>query len=448
VAALVRFVPALANTTTTAPDGAVLAAAIVLAAASAVIFSVAPAWRASAGATRRLSLRGASSDPGISRVRIVLVTVQIALAIMLVIGATVLLSSLVRILQVDPGFDPGGVATFSVTLPEGRYADYEQRAVFFQQVFEQLSALPGVISVCAINEVPFDSQGRLTYVPEGQSRLIGAQPRTITPSCVDVLRLRLLTGRSLTGAEPGRVALVSRLFARSAWPDQDPVGRRLHVGTRDGALIDIVGVVDDALQGAPDEARLPQVYELMGADTPFEPSRVLLRTVVPLDRIAPRIRDAVRRIDPLQPVAGLRTLDDLRSASLSGRRFQLGLLSAFAAAALLLAAVGIYGLLHQIVTQRSGEIAIRLALGATPSSVVQLVMRSAWLSVAAGATLGLCGAFATSMLLRRLVFGVSPTDPTLYTVATLALIVVALVAAWLPARRAAAIDAVAALRRD
>jgi putative ABC transport system permease protein len=426
------------------PDTAVVAVALALAFIGAVLSGLAPAWRATAGATRALWLRGDGSDAGTSRIRLTLVAVQISLAIVLMIAATVLISSLARVLRVDPGFDPSGVIAFDLSMT--RYDSHQQRAALFDRVSGELRALPGVTAVCSINEVPFDAEGRMTYVPEGQVRPVGAQPRTISPECFDVLRLRLLSGRRFDAHEPNRVAIVSRRFAQAAWPGQDPLGRRAHLGTVKGVLLEVVGVVDDLLQDALDGPRAAQVYEPAGAEAAFPTRRVMFRTSGPADALLPSVPAAVRRADPLQPVARLRTLDNLMGASVSGRRFQLVLLTAFAIVALVLAAVGIYGLLSQVVAQRRSEIGIRLALGAAPSSVVRLVMRSAWIAVGIGTAAGLAAALAASVLLRRFVFGVSPTDPALYLGTTVFLLAVALAAAWLPARRAARIEAIDALR--
>jgi putative ABC transport system permease protein len=429
-------------------DLPVILCAVGLAAISALAFGIAPAWRATAGARGSLSPRGATPDRSASRIRHALVAAQVAVTLVLVVGATLLVTSLVKVLRVDPGFDPANVIAFDVSLPAQRYASYEQRAGFFAQVFERVRALPGVTAVCAINEVPFDSQGRMTYVPDGTSRAVSAQPRTVTPACFDVLRLRLLAGRTFDARETARVAVVSRQFAERAWSALDPVGRRVRVGTREGAVVEVVGVVEDARQGSLDGPRTAQVYEIMRDRTPFEPSRILVKSAVPREAIADALRGAVRAVDPQQPVARMRTLDELRSASLAGRRFQLTLVSLFALAALVLASTGIYGLLNQIVAQRRREIAVRLALGAPPASVVALVMRSAWITVVAGAALGVGGAIAASAVLRRIVFGVSATDPALYLGATLALMAIALGAAWLPARRAAGVDAITVLKGD
>jgi putative ABC transport system permease protein len=429
------------------PDFAVFGVGVTLAILSTLLSATMPAWRATGGAADQLRQRNWSGDRATSRIRTILVTAEIGLAIVLVIGASLLIMSLMRVLRVDPGFDPRGVLAFDVSLPQERYPEWIHRDRFFKTVFDELSAIPGVTAVCAINEIPFDAEGTMTYVPEGQSRAVGALPRNVTPGCFDVLKMRVIRGRGFRAHEPARVGIVTENFARSAWPGEGPIGLRVHLGTAAGDLIEIVGVVEDSLQRTLDGRPAPQFYEVMSAVSAFQPSRVLLRTAVAPESVAPAVRAAVRRTDPSQPVARLRSLETVVGASVLGRRFDLLLLSSFAIMSLVLAAVGIYGLLAQVVAQRTGEIGIRLALGATGSSVVRLVMRSAWLSVGCGAGLGLAGAAAASQLLRRFMFGVSPTDPRVYLAAAVGLASVALLAAWLPARRAARVNPTIALRR-
>ena len=430
------------------PDAAVAGVGVALAIVCTLLSATAPAWRATGGASTHLRQRSVSSDRATSRIRTMLVTAEIGLAIVLVIAASLLVLSLVKVLRVDPGFDPRGVLAFDVSLPSERYPGFSDRDRFFKAVFQELSAIPGVTAVCAINEIPFDAEGTMTYVPEGQTQTqaVGALPRNVTPDCFDVLKLRVIRGRSFRAHEAARVGIVTDNFARSAWPGENPIGLRVHLGTETGDLIEIVGVVEDSLQRSLDGRPAPQFYEVMSAVSAFPPSRVLLRTGIAPDSLAPAVRAAVRRVDPLQPVARLRTLDTVVGASVLGRRFDLLVLSSFAITALVLAAVGIYGLLGQVVAQRAGEIGIRLALGATGGSVVRLVMRSAWLSVACGAALGSAGAALASQVLRRFMFGVSPTEPRLYVAAVSVLAAVALVAAWLPARRAARVNPANALK--
>jgi putative ABC transport system permease protein len=428
------------------PDAAVAGVAVALAILCTLLSATAPAWRATGGAATHLRQRSLSSDRATSRIRTMLVTAEIGLAIVLVIAASLLVLSLLKVLRVDPGFDPRDVLAFDVSLPYERYAGFSDRDRFYKAVFQELSAIPGVTAVCAINEIPFDAEGTMTYVPEGQTRAVGALPRNVTPDCFDVLKLSVIRGRSFRDHEPTRVGIVTNNFARSAWPGESPIGLRVHLGTETGELIEIVGVVEDSLQRSLDGRPAPQFYEVMSAVSAFPPSRVLLRTAIASEAVAPAVRAAVRRVDPLQPVARLRTLETVVGASVLGRRFDLLVLSSFAITALVLAAVGIYGLLGQVVAQRAGEIGIRLALGATGASVVRLVMRSAWLSVACGAALGSAGAALASQVLRRFMFGVSPTEPRLYVAAVSLLAAVALVAAWLPARRAARVNPANALK--
>ena len=438
--------PAVFRAIDQGPGLAVAVVGAALAVVSTVLSATLPAWRATGAASGQLGQRQSTGDRGTSRIRLGLVTAEISLAIVLVISASLLVVSLMKVLRVDPGFEPQGVLAFDVSLPQTRYQDFSARQQFFDGLFREIRSVPGVTSVCAINEVPFDANATMWYIPQGTTKPVTALPRTVTPECFDVLRMALVAGRPFKTSEPVRSAVVTANFARAAWPGDDPIGRRIHIGLPNGPLIDIVGVVEDSYQGALDRNRVPQVYELMTEAAAFTPSRVLVRTTVDPGSVSGPVRAAVRRIDSLQPVARLRLLEDIVGASTASRRFELVLFSSFAVMALVLAAVGIYGLLAQIVAQRSGEIGIRLALGATGASVVRLMMRSAWISVALGAVLGLAGARLASELLRSFMFGVSPTDPRLYAAAAVALSTIATIAAWLPARRAARVSPTSALR--
>jgi putative ABC transport system permease protein len=438
--------PAVNRAIAEGPDAAVAALGVTLAVVSTILSATLPAWRATAAAARGLGQRQSTGDRATSRIRLGLVTAEIGLAIVLVTCAGLLVASLTKVLRVDPGFEPQGVLAFDVSLPQTRFADFTAREQFFEAVFREVRGVPGVTGVCAINEVPFDANATMWYIPEGATKPVTALPRTVTRECFEVLRMAVVAGRPFGAREPGRSAVVTANFARAAWPGGDPIGRRVHLGVPDGPLIEVVGVVEDSLQGALDRHRVAQVYEVMTGSAAFTPSRVLVRTAVAPSSAAAPIRSAVRRVDPLQPVARLRLLEDIVGASTASRRFDLLLFSSFAVMALVLAAVGIYGLLAQIVAQRSSEIGIRLALGATGASVVRLVMRSAWISVALGAVLGLAAARLASGLLREFMFGVSPTDPRLYFAAAASLAAIGTVAAWLPARRAARVSPASALK--
>jgi predicted permease len=348
------------------------------------------------------------------------------------------------VLRVDPGFDPSGVLTFDITSP----FKYEERQRLLTDVFRETTALPGVTAACAISGVPFDETFNMTYVPDGETKPVGAFPRTMSPGCFDVLRLRLVAGRRFDDHETARVGIVTQSFAKSAWPGRNPIGQRVHLGIPTGALIDIVGVVADSLQRSLDARPYPQFYEVASEQAAFPLASVMLRTSVPPASLFNAVRGAVRHVDPAQPVARLRVLEDMVGASTAERRFDLGLFGGFAAVALVLSAIGIYGLFAHLVAQRRSEIGIRMALGAAPGAVVRLMLRRAWLAVAIGLTVGLAGAYATSGLLRSYVFGLSPTNPAIYAGVAVSLGAIGILAAWFPSRRAAAIDPVSSLRES
>lgn len=257
----------------------------------------------------------------------------------------------------------------------------------------------------------------------------------------------MLRGRTFTTRDVQRAAIVSESFASRAWPNGDVIGRRVHVGLKEGPLLEVIGVAADTRHRSLTDRVAPVLYEVSVEGVPFDVSRVLARTAVPPASLFQGVRAAVRRVDPDQPVANLRTLNDLRTATVAGRRLDLTLVALFTAMALVLSAVGIFGLLAQSVAQRTREIGVRLALGATPGSVVALVMRAAWASVAIGAAVGLGAAHYASRLLQSFAFGISPTEPWLYAGVFTGVAALALSAAWIAARRAARIDPVRTLNQ-
>jgi len=306
--------------------------------------------------------------------------------------------------------------------------------------------VPGVEAACAINVIPFDETFNMTYVPDGHTVPVGAFPRTVTPGCFDVLRLRLVAGRLFTDREATRVGVVTQSFAAQAWPKQSAVGQRVHLGVADGAIIEIIGVVADSLQVSLERRPYPQFYEVASEQSAFIPTSVLVRTSVPPASLFQGTRAAVHRIDPDQPVARLRVLEDLVGASTAERRFDLSLFGGFAAIALVLAAVGTFGLFAHVVEQRTTEIGIRMALGALPGGVVRLILRRAWLAIGVGLTAGLAGAYEISNLLRHFLFNLSATDVRVYIGVAATLGAIALLAAWIPSRRAARVEPVEVLR--
>jgi predicted permease len=422
-------------------DVVVVLYTIGLALIAALLFAIAPAWRASGRANTWLRQRATTADRPATAARAALVGGQIALAVVLLVGASLLVSSLSRVLDVSPGFDPAGTLAFDLSIYSSRLESDAKRVAFYDDVAESLRALPEVTGACATSAIPFDGDPvTMTYVPDGETRLISALPRTIEGDCFSLLKVQLRRGRSFAAREPTRVAIVTESFAASAWPGQDPIGRKLHVGVPGGDLIEVVGVVSDSLQQSLERAPSPQVYEQASEKMTFRPTSMLVRSSVPPDTLFAAVREAVRRIDPDQPVARLRTLEAIVSQTTSPRRFNLTLLGGFAGIAFVLAVVGIVGLQHETLAERRGEIGIRLALGATTSAVVRLVLVRALASVTIGLAVGLGGAWLASRLLTHQLYGVRATDPAMYAAVALALGAAAVLAAWLPARRAARVD--------
>jgi putative ABC transport system permease protein len=424
--------------------GYTLLIAIAAGAASAIV----PAWRATRPA-RAEALRGrSSSERAGARIRATLVTAEIALATVLLVSATVLVASMIRVLRVDPGFESSGVIAGNLRLPPARYTDIDARTLFFNQVFERLNGVPGIEASCVTNSIPFETAATMTFVPEGTETMIGALPVTVSEGCFSALRIQLLRGRLFDANESTPVAVVSEGFARKAFQDIDPLGRTIRIGLPTGDPLTIVGVVEDTRRVSLEAAPWAQVYQLAAQSTSFWPDRLLIRTSGPPERFVSAMQGAIRDIDPAIPLANIRTLDQVASRSLAPRRFTLQLLGGFAVIALVLAAIGIYGLLSELVAQRRSEIGVRLALGAEPRAIVGLVTAGALRAVAIGIVLGLAGAWAASQLIRQFTFQVSPSSPWVFAGTAVLLTVVACVAAYVPARRATRIDPIVALRAE
>lgn len=440
---------AVAPSVTPHPDLPVVLFSLGLGLASAVVFSLAPAWRAADTASHWLRQRGTDGDRKTARTRSGLVVAQVASAFALIVGATFLMTSLYNIRGVDPGFRSDGVLAFDVTAPMNRELQrdrFAEGAAFFRAVAAEVGAIPGVTSVCATNELPFDPQFNMTYVPDGATSPVGAFPRTVTPDCFTTFGIAIKRGRGFSTNESSRVAIVTETFAARAWPDQNPIGQRLHEGVAEGALIEVVGVAADTREMSLERRPYPVVYEAWTEKASFPPQRVAVRTAMPPASLFPAVKSAVRRAAPDQPVARLRALSDMVDRSLAGRRFNLMLLGSFAGVALLLAVVGVYGLLSQIVAQRTREIGVRLALGATTGSVVRLMLVQAGTALAIGLPIGLGAAIGGARMLQQFFFGVSVSNVGVYAGVAALLAISVVVAGWLPARRAAHVDPSSSVR--
>lgn len=460
---LVRFGPAgIPRLDQTAIDTGVLTFTAAISVGVGVLFGIAPALLGARvnvhGALKQAGTRaslGAAGRLG----RQALVVGQLAMAVMLLIGAGLLVRSFVRVAGLDPGFRAPQVMTAVVSLSPLRYRDPARQAAFFEEVVRALEGVSGVRSAAVTNSLPltgindqggFTVEGRPAPAP-GEDGPQANRPR-VSPGYFDTMGIRLLDGRRLdehdrVGAHA--VAVISELAARTYWPDVSPLGRRLAVSWTDAGpeWREIVGVVESTRHFGLEAPQKAEIY-VPQAQSPSPIMMLVVRTVGDPAAVVPAIRAAVTRVDPEQSVFAFQTMEELLERSGARRRFQTALVSVFASFALLLAAVGVYGVMAHRVAQRSREIGVRLALGARPRDVVALVLRSGMALTAAGTIAGLAGAAALSRTLSSLLFGVSPLDPATYAGVAAALVLVAGASAYVPSRSAAKVDPLVTLRDE
>ncbi|MCP4659088.1 MAG: ABC transporter permease [bacterium] len=439
-------------------DGRVLAFTLVVSVATGLLFGMAPvlqslrsnlvdalkdAVKGSAGLDRR-RLRGA------------LVVGEIALALVLLLGAMLFLQTFYRLTVADPGFDPHGVVSFDVTLPEAAYPEKAQRAAFFEQLLERLEALPGVTS--AATTLPLLGGWQNSVIAEGQEppapgEQLSSEIYRVSPGLFDTLGLRLVRGRLLDehdreGGKP--VAVIDQLYADTFWPGEDPIGRRSKFGTdpaNDQPWFEVVGVVNHVKSYGVNEDSRMQLY-LPSHQARFPFATVLIKTASDPRQLMPLLGDEVLAVDANQPITRLETLEAMMARRVIGERVVAGFLVAFAGLALVLAAVGIYGVTAYSVTQRHREIGIRMALGARSADVLRLVMAQGLWLVVLGVTFGLALAIPATSLIAGQLYGVGPRDPVTLIGVPLVLALVAVVACALPARRASRVEPVVALHYE
>jgi len=420
---------------------------------------IVPALRIERGATAAgLHGTGAASATARSGLSALLVAAEVALSIVLLTGAALLLRSLAALWNVDPGFRTKDVVSFRIDLPRRRYTE-PAAARFFQLAEENLAALPGVESAGAMSWLPLggsaagtDYRRADTPAPRPENAVF-ADVRIVTPGFFRTAGVPVLRGRSFgpqdSASAPLR-AVVSAALVRESFGGRDPVGSQLRVGWgsgRDGEVVEIVGVAGDARFVSLDGPVAPTIY-LPQEQQPERFMTLLARGPASPASLAPAIRSVIRRLDPELPVAELRPMEEVLADSLKQPRFFSTLLGVFSALALVLAAIGVYGLLHYTISRRTREIGIRIALGGRPLDVFRLVMARGMAPVAAGALLGVAGAVAAGRVLKSLLFGVAAADPWSLGGALGLLVGAALLACALPARRAARIDPAVALRTE
>ena len=463
---LLEFVPAgvprLAQVNLDLP---VLGFTMLISLGTCLIFGLVPAWHASKPDLHTaLEQSGRTSGPGTSRLRFrqLLVVFQVSIAVMLVIGAGLLIKSFWLLQQVDPGFKAEGVLSADLSIPRSKYADPSQINNFHDQVLDRISAVPGVKSATIAYDDPLHSNWLDSFQIEG--RVASADGESLTanfmpvgPDYFDTVGVRLAAGRKFTPQDdqdhPG-VAIVNESFARHYFPNDSVLGQRMKPSppgriwnNQRLTTFEIVGIVHD-VKFAGLEAPSEPAYYLPASQAPLADMAILVRTSVDPLSLVGAVRQAVLSVDPNQPISNINTLEKVVDDSIAQRRLNMLLMGLFGGLAMLLSAVGIYGLLSHAVTQRTQEMGIRMALGAQVGDVLKLVLRQGMMLALAGEAIGLIAAFALTRLIRGLLFGVTPNDATTFIVVAGVLTIVALLACYLPARRATKVDPLIALRYE
>jgi putative ABC transport system permease protein len=386
-----------------------------------------------------------------------LVAAEVGLSLVLLVGAMLLLQSFARLQRVDPGFNPRGVLTASVALNAARYREPSQSVAFFRQFLEELHRTPGVVAAGITSSLPLSGHNQGAYVL-GESGAVTRPEdapvtwfRRVSAGYFRSMEIPLLRGRLFDAVEernPGTV-IVNQEMAARYWPGEDPIGRRMRGAARDpraaGPWLTVIGVVGNVHHMALDAASEPEMY-LPYVATPVRTATVSVRTTLDPQSLAPVLAGAARAIDREQAVSAVRTLESAVYDAAASQRLSTALLGVFAALAVVLAVVGLCGVTSYLVDQRTHEIGVRMALGASRADVLRLVLREGMMPTAVGVALGLAGAAAATRLMGAMLFGVSAWDPLAFAAGPFVLVIGALAGIWLPARRATAIDPLAALR--
>jgi len=406
-----------------------------------------------------------AADSGGSRTRNVLVISEVALSLMLLIGAGLLIRSLWVLHNVNPGFDASRVVTMAVSLPTGKFVEPAQQISYFGRVLDRVRTLPGVQSAGLIDSLPLSDDGSHQPISiEGRpaaamADLPEVEVRLISPGYMSSMHIPLVSGRDVDDSDvagrPGAV-LISESMAKFFWPNEDPIGKRLTLYFFPTLTREVVGVVADVKISAMNETQpeptlyypFAQMSAARGENWNSFGMNLAVRTNAAPLSVVPAITGAVREIDAEVPLLNIRTMDDSVSASLSPARFTMLLLGAFAGLALLLAVVGIYSVMSYSVSRRTNEIGIRVALGASRGNVLLLVVRQALLLALIGSAIGIVGALALSRLMASQLYGVQPTDPITFVTVAALLMIVSLAASYIPARRAMRVEPTIALRYE
>jgi putative ABC transport system permease protein len=439
-------------------DGGVLLFSIALCVVTGVVFGIVPALQAARKglqSTLKEGGRGSSDGAGRGRFRGMLVVAEVGIALVLMTGAGLLIDSFARLMKVNPGFVPKGLMTFPISLPPSRYSQPQQQAEFYRELLEKVTTVPGVLSAGATSFLPLSGGVRFVFFcAEGRACLgIGKDPliamRQVSPEYFDAARTPLLRGRvfsdqDVAGSLP--VVIVNETTAKRYWPDQNPIGKRL-ANSRDMIQREIVGVVADVKFNALNSASSEEMY-LPLAQSPWAVMTLVVRSEGNSQPLVAAVRAKISGIDPSLPVSGILSMEDVVATSVAQPRLITQFAGVFAGFALLLAGVGIYGVMAYSVTLRKQEMGVRVALGAGPADILKLVVgQGMWLTMA-GVVAGVVASLMLTRLLASLLFGVHAIDVTVFGGAAVILVAVAFVACYLPARRATEVDPIVVLRTE
>jgi putative ABC transport system permease protein len=430
-------------------DFEVLAFCVAATLLSALLSGLVPALRSANADVQdglKESAKGSSSGSA-NRLRRLLVTAEIALSVVLLCGASLLIHSFVKILDVQPGFDTTNVITARISLPSTRYSK-ANAAVFWDKLLKHVSALPGVESAAIQTALPMSGSNTSSFI-RVSGRGTNSDQLGVSGGVFDALRIPLLSGRNFDGRETGKalpVAVVNRAFAEKVFPNQNPIGRKFDGGPVDG-VTRVIGVVGDIRYDGLREPAPPMMY-FSYLQYAVDSASLVVRTRQNSSGLANELRAVLHSLDAELPLGSVKPLADYVNGSLATRRFLLGLLSAFAALAILLAAIGLYGVLAFSVEQRTREIGIRVALGAARRQVLGSVFRECSVVAMAGLATGLCGALWASSLLKAFLYGVSGADYLSYVTAAYLVLIIAALAALFPALRAIRVGPATALRYE
>ncbi len=437
-------------------DWAGAGCALLLAVMATLLAGAAPAWMAARTPPQEVlhsESRLATESRSSKRMRRILVAVEVAVSVALVLMTGLLTTSLLRLLHVDRGFEAARIATAMVDLPSNSYSDSGARERFYKQVLDRLSLLPGVEHAAAVSELPLSGDRWLDMIRvPGDARPVMQMPtehfRWITPGYFETIHLPLIAGRLLSSSDEGKhYAVISELTARTLWPGKNPLGQQFSRAGLNENPFTVIGVVGNARTvslAAPDPMMVYMPYWYRSDST----AGLLIRTHQDPASMADAMRRAIWSVDPEVPVPVIRMLGGVVEDSVANRRFEMQLLLLFAISALLLAALGVYGVVTYSVVQRRREIGLRLALGAQRQNIYRLVLRDGLAPVLAGSIAGLAVAFASARVVGSLLFQVSPYNSAIAGSAVIVLVGLGTAACLIPARRAAAVDPMQALRRE